>query len=188
MDKRQIVLIRHPEVAAEYRGICYGQTDVPLSPAGQIRAKAIAEQLARWPVTQINRSPASRTAFTFPSGVPVIVVNDLAERHFGEWENQSWDAIYQQTGNAMDGFLTAPATFAPTGGETTFQLRDRVMRWYDQLPTEGFIVAITHGGPIAAIRGTLANIPIHEWGRLIPPVGDVIWLEGESASTLGSIP
>jgi broad specificity phosphatase PhoE len=41
----------------------------------------------------------------------------------------------------------------------------------------GPILAICHGGPIAAIRGTLSDAPVSEWPSLVPRYGEVVTVE-----------
>jgi broad specificity phosphatase PhoE len=103
----------------------------------------------------------------------------LRERCFGEWEGRRWDEIHAATGDAMMGMVTAPDSWRPPGGETTFELRDRALAWFRDLPTEGEIVAITHGGPIAAILGTLRGLPVADWISLIPPCGTAVVVNEE---------
>jgi broad specificity phosphatase PhoE len=98
----------------------------------------------------------------------------LRERQFGDWELRTWDAIHADTGDAMMGMIRDPAGWHPPGGETTFALRDRVMSWYADLPPAGVIVAVTHGGPIAVLRGTLAGRPVADWLSLVPRCGEVV--------------
>ena len=45
------------------------------------------------------------------------------------------------------------------------------MAWYDRRPRGGLVVAVTHGGPIAAIRGTLRGKAPVDWVDLIPATG-----------------
>lgn len=73
--------------------------------------------------------------------------------------------------------ITAPDTWAPPGGETTFQLRDRVWAWFQEMSSAEDELIITHGGPIAVLLGTLRNLPVAQWPSLIPPPGTVLQLE-----------
>jgi broad specificity phosphatase PhoE len=84
------------------------------------------------------------------------------ERGFGDWEGVSWEAIYRASGSAMDGMIDDPGSFRPGGGETTFEMRDRVMEGFGVLPG-GRCLVITHGGPIAAVRGALAGLEVRDW-------------------------
>lgn len=176
----RVILIRHTEVADHWKGRCYGQSDVGLSTAGRLKARAIAAHLALDGRAFVITSPLRRARFLAAliarnCGTRSVADPRLAECHFGAWEGRSWDDIYADTGNAMMGLMTAPASFRPGGGETTFELRDRAMAWFESLnQREAAIIAVAHGGPIAAIRGTLAGAPVQDWPSLVPGYGERI--------------
>jgi len=175
---RQILLVRHCEVGPEWRGLCYGQSDVGLSPEGERHSRKLAAQLAAWPITHLFHSGLARTSFLADLlaarvGVSAIQDTDLRERDFGAWELRPWDDIYAEVGRAMDGLFFDPSGYAPPGGETTAALRDRVLHWYELLPSEGLIVAITHGGAIAALRGALMDWPAARWPEFVPAYGSI---------------
>jgi len=170
-----IVLIRHPEVSEACRGVCYGRLDVPLSERGLARIAGIVASLTA--VTAVVHSGATRSrllagAIGSRFGVAPAVDTRLAERDFGAWEGRPWEDIYAETGDAMMGMVTDPAAWCPHGGETTFQLRDRVLAWYHEQTSP--VVAVTHGGPIAALVGPLGGHPVADWLRLVPPCGGVV--------------
>ncbi|MFP5288727.1 MAG: histidine phosphatase family protein [Thermoanaerobaculia bacterium] len=179
---RRVLLIRHPAVADEIRGVCYGTSDVPLSPEGAAQIAGIVESVsAHGPVTHVYHSGLRRTALvaealTVRTGIGAAADPRLRERCFGEWEMRPWDDIHAETGEAMMGMVRAPGRWHPPGGETTFELRDRVLAWYAELPPEGCIVAVTHGGPIAVLRGTLAGLPVERWPLLVPAYGESVTL------------
>ncbi|MFQ3652118.1 MAG: histidine phosphatase family protein [Gemmataceae bacterium] len=174
---RTVWLVRHPAVFDTYRGVCYGSSEVPLSPESVSQLQSLARNIQRLgPITHLYHSGLIRCAVLAETlaaltGLPATTDARLRERHFGQWEGRTWDEIHAETGDAMLGMVTAPDTWRPPGGETTFELRDRVLAWYAQLPTHATIVAITHGGPIAALLGTLQQRPVAQWPQLIPPYG-----------------
>jgi broad specificity phosphatase PhoE len=138
----------------------------------------LAEQLGALPLTNLFHSGLRRTQFLAELvasrvGIPATADTDLRERDFGTWELRSWDKIFAEVGRAMDGLVLDPANYAPPGGETTLALRDRVLGWYRRLPPDGLIVAITHGGPIAALRGALGGWAVDRWPDLIPACGAI---------------
>ena len=63
-------------------------------------------------------------------------------------------------------------------GETTFEVRARAMAWLGGLGShtsdERAVIAICHGGPIAAIRGTLEGSRVADWPALVPSPGGII--------------
>jgi|GEM_PF-175861 len=158
-----------------FRGVCYGSSDVPLATECRLDPM-IGKILSQGPLTHLYHSGLARCtalAETIAALTGVSAVTDvrLRERCFGTWELRRWDSIHAETGDAMMGMVTAPGTWRPPGGETTFELRDRVLAWYADLPATGGIVAVTHGGPIAALLGSLQQRPVAEWPQLIPPFG-----------------
>jgi broad specificity phosphatase PhoE len=175
----RVLLVRHCEVHARYAGLCYGQSDVELSEAGRIGSHDLAERLAELPVTRVIHSGLQRTSYLADrlakrTGLISEVDERLRERSFGAWELTPWEAIHEETGSAMMGMLTDPAVFRPGGGETTFELRDRTIAWLKE-HHDGVVVAVTHGGPIAALRGTVQERPVVNWPGLIPKCGE--WVE-----------
>lgn len=177
---RHVVLVRHPAVIEDVHGICYGTSDVPLSRDGLGRiADIVNGLLVHHPITHIYHSGLQRTAILGQElaarrGIQAVTEPRLKERCFGTWELRSWDDIYAETRDAMMGMVQAPATWRPPGGETTFELRDRVLAWYADLPPTGHIVAVTHAGPIAVLQGTVAGLPVDQWFHLIPTYGQSV--------------
>lgn len=179
MENRRVLLVRHCEVASRYRQVCYGRSNVELSESGLLQSDELARQLARESITHLFHSGLDRARLLAEAlgklvGIAAKTSHLLRERDFGEWELQTWDALYAVTGDAMLGMLREPAFWRPPAGETTFEMRDRILIWYQNLPDEGVIVAVSHGGPIAALLGTLSGRSVSDWPALIPPTGTVV--------------
>jgi broad specificity phosphatase PhoE len=179
----RVILIRHTEVAAHWKGRCYGQSDVGLSSAGRAAAHALAQELDVGEGAVLVASPLRRARFLAgliarKSSLQLTLEPRLAECNFGTWEGQPWNGIYSETGTAMMGMVTAPDQFRPGGGETTFELRDRVMAWLSSLPKgSGTVIAVAHGGPITAILGTLKGAAVHKWPTFVPAYGAKIEID-----------
>ncbi len=132
-----LILVRHARVADCYRGICYGRSDVPLGPEGIEDSDGLAELMSGWPIRYLITSGAARARalaerIAARTGLTITIEPALLERDFGVWEMRSWDSIYQEVGDALSGLIHEPETFRPPDGETTFELRDRVMAWYER--------------------------------------------------------
>ncbi|MBY0512338.1 MAG: histidine phosphatase family protein [Gemmataceae bacterium] len=179
---RRLLLVRHPPVDAAFAGVCYGASDVPLGADRRALLPAlVAEILADGSPEAVYHSGLSRCrvlaeAVAERCGVKAVADPRLRERSFGAWELRPWDDIHAATGEAMLGMLTDPAGWRPPGGETTFELRDRVLDWHADLAPTGVVLAVTHGGPVAALVGTLRGLPVADWPKLIPPPGGLVSL------------
>lgn len=176
----RVLLVRHTEVARAWRGRCYGQSDMGLSREGAGHARALATELAAWQPERVLHSGLRRTQFLAEATAALVGLSTHAdrgwmERDFGSWEGRSWAAIYRETGNAMDGMIDDPNGFRPGKGETTMELAGRVLAALQRLPSERTLV-VTHGGPIAAILGTLEGAPVRDWPGLVPVPGASIEL------------
>lgn len=178
----ELLLVRHPQVDDRYRGVCYGRSDVELSVAGRRRSIDIAQRLGRLPVRHVVHSGLQRTAFLAVAlaritGLAAEQHPALAERDFGRWELETWDSIYRREGDSMLDMVSEPSTYRPGGGETTDEMADRVSSWCRGWQGRGLIVAVTHGGPIAALLGRQRGLPVAEWTELIPACGAWVWAE-----------
>ena len=176
-----LVLVRHPEICQSWRGFCYGVSDVPLSDTGYATMPVLADKLASARPQRIYHSGLQRTRLLADEiakncDAPVIEDTRLREMNFGDWEGRSWQDIYATTGDAMAGLIHAPDSFAPENGETTHAFRDRIVGAVLGMPADLPCVAVTHGGAIGAILGTLSGRPAADWPSLVPPYGGTVRL------------
>lgn len=175
-----VLLVRHTQVARAWSGRCYGRSDMGLSRGGAAHARTLAGELVAWRPDIVLHSGLRRARiladFTASlAGVSAASDSAWQERDFGSWEGRSWAAIYRESGNAMDGMIDDPAGFRPGGGETTMDLAARAIDAWRGLP-EARALIVTHGGPIAAIAGTLNGTPVRDWPSLVPENGASIEL------------
>ena len=181
----RVLLIRHAQVARRWCGRCYGQTDVGLSLEGFKQSKAIAGAVRQRRdsrrISTVIHSGLRRASYlaeliAAAAGIAPRADHRWRERNFGSWETRSWNSIWRQSGNAMDRMLTDPEKFRPGGGETTAQLFARSIRAWRSLPEDGFVIVVTHGGPIACVRCHLANAKLPQLGKFMVAEGAAIEL------------
>ncbi|MDB5687292.1 MAG: phosphoglycerate mutase [Rhizorhabdus sp.] len=174
---RRVLLVRHTAVALRWKGICYGSSDAGLSRAGHEEARQLARTLAREPITALIHSGQRRARLLAEMiGISARPDPRWRERDFGSWEGRSWHAIWRETGNLMDGMLTDPHAFRPGGGETGAELATRVAEAWAELPRDGTIAVISHGGPIATARLLAAGRPLTEAIDFVPATGTIVEL------------
>lgn len=173
-----IWLVRHPPVALHWQKRCYGTSDMGLSREGTSLAKALVSKLVEIAPDRIVHSDMRRTRLVAERVADLLSIDARAddrwrERNFGSWEGRSWNAIYRETGNAMDGMLDDPEGFRPGGGETTAELAARSLAVWNDLPEDQNIAVITHGGPIAAILAKRGNAPLAALATYIPKLNSI---------------
>jgi len=130
--------VRHGETEANAAGLVAGSLETPLTAKGRAQAGQVAEALAREPIAAIWSSPRNRARDTAQPladrlGLAVRCLEDLAERHWGEWE-----------GGALAGLLDRSET--PPGGEPQSDFAARVLRALDAITAPYPAVIIAHGG------------------------------------------
>ena len=121
-----IYLIRHEE--PEMRGRFIGRTDPPLTVAG--RQAAIAK-LTCVNVAAIYVSPLRRaleTAQAIRCGVEPVVIDELAEIDFGEWEGLTWQEIQSRWPDAACRKVEDWLGVTAPGGETWTDFCSRIDR------------------------------------------------------------
>ena len=172
----EVILIRHAEVKACYKPICYGQLDIPLSDEGYAASLKMAQELVgRIKPSVIFHSGLSRTkaladaiAARVIGLIPVVEDRRLRERDYGEWQGKSWDQIHQ-TAPELHELVHKPDTYRPPGGETTTEMQRRVVGWFESVSQEfasrrrATVLAISHSGPIAALCGDRLDLPADCW-------------------------
>lgn len=172
-------LVRHPPVLKAWQRRCYGQSDPSLSREGRNMAGALVDQLVALKPDVIVHSDLARTRVIAERVAKQLGLNCVAdalwrERDFGDWDGQTWNAIYRTTGNAMDGMIDDPEHFRPGGGETTNELIARIQRAVGLLPDAKCAVIVSHGGPIACLKVILGRLPVASLVVTIPALGEIV--------------
>ena len=172
-------LVRHPPVLKAWQKRCYGQSDPGLSREGMAMVAPLIAQLAALKPDIIIHSDMKRTRAIAEPLAKHLGLNHIAdrqwrERDFGDWDGQTWNAIYHATGNAMDGMIDDPEHFRPGGGETTFELIARIKRALAELPNLPSVIVIAHGGPIACAKLIADDLPVTSLAANIPALGDIV--------------
>jgi alpha-ribazole phosphatase len=155
----QFTLIRHTSVAVS-SGVCYGQSDVPVSASFYNEAEIVFGKLQNNVFDVVYTSPLSRcTVLAHHCGFSAAQTDSrLMELHFGNWEMKKWDEIDDpHLSFWFDNWQTAPTS----NGESFQQLIERVRHFTldikKQYPDNTRIALITHAGVIRAL-GILSGL------------------------------
>ncbi|MDI6802109.1 MAG: histidine phosphatase family protein [Thermodesulfovibrionales bacterium] len=76
----------------------------------------------------LSRALKSAEIIAEPFGLKPVVMSDLRERNFGIWEGMSFTEIKEQHPKEFEAWATNPLKYSPIKGESTLEVRDRVVR------------------------------------------------------------
>ncbi|REG81341.1 histidine phosphatase family protein [Marinomonas pollencensis] len=165
----KLYLIRHPRPDVE-KGLCYGQTDVPLAPGWMSDAAHLSQYLEQR-ITADNtvfyHSPLKRAAklASFISQDHSRMSEALKELDFGLWEKQLWRNIPRES---IDLWFNNMLHAAPYQGESLQALANRVWGWWlaRQKSDVEHLVVVTHAGVIKVLVSLLCQWPLEQAHRI----------------------
>ena len=154
MQATRIIAVRHGETAWNVDTRIQGHLDIALNDTGHRQARQVARALADEPLaavytSDLQRAHATAQAIAHASGVPLVAEPGLRERSFGELEGRTFAEIEAELPEQARRWRQRDPHFAPTGGETLVQLRERIAATTHRLAaqhTEQLIVLVAHGG------------------------------------------
>ena len=164
----RLFLARHGATSNNAQRRYTGQTDIPMTALGERQAEALAHRLATRhfdAVVSSDLQRASRMAQRIADQheVALQLDPDLREISMGTWEGASFDEIREREPEVLRRSRDEPLTFAPRGGETILQVRDRLVaaldRWYVAYP-DGTVLWVTHGGCIGILLCHLLGVDL----------------------------
>ncbi|MDR0344657.1 MAG: histidine phosphatase family protein [Nocardiopsaceae bacterium] len=178
----ELILLRHGETEWSRDRRHTGRTDLPLTPAGEAAARALAPALARRAVRAAFTSPAQRAVRTADlAGLQAKPDPDLAEWDYGGYEGRTTAHI--QAGRPgwylwRDGVIPGDAAHP---GETIAQVGARADA------VLGRVGPLLAGGDVALVaHAHLLRVLTARWLRLRPVGGRLFRLDTGTLSTLGS--
>jgi broad specificity phosphatase PhoE len=179
----ELILIRHGETLWSRSHRHTGRTDVPLTPAGEAAAAALAGELAAKPIAAAITSPAQRAVRTAElAGLADAKIDpDLAEWDYGGYEGKTTTQIRAQRPGWYlwrDGVIPGDADHP---GETLTHVGERVDAVLNRvvpLLGDGDVVLVAHGHSLRALTA--------RWLGLTPYDGRLFRLDTGTLSTLGT--
>lgn len=168
-----LYLIRHGETEGSEVKRYKGSIDVPLSEKG-IRQIKRASDFIKDKLTAVYCSPLSRALksaeiISEPHGLKPVVIHGIRERSFGIWEGMSFDEIKEKYPEEFEAWADNPLKYNPVEGESTIEVRDRVIRALDMIlnnHNDEHIAIIAHGGVNRIILCHIMGIPLENIFRI----------------------
>jgi probable phosphoglycerate mutase len=153
-DSSRIIAVRHGETAWNVDTRIQGQLDIALNERGRWQVGRLGVALREEPVSAIYTSDLWRAYDTSlsiaqPKGMQVIVDKGLRERGFGTFEGKTFAEIEAHWPEQARRWRQRDPEFAPEGGESLLQFRQRVTDTAHRLAASHRgeqIVLVAHGG------------------------------------------
>ncbi len=168
MQATRILAIRHGETLWNVDTRIQGHLNIDLNETGRWQADRVGHALASEPIQAIYSSdlrraletakaiataPARLTTHT-PTPLQVTPHLQLRERHFGYLQGKTWAEIETEHPEECKLWRTRDPYWAPAGGESLSDLRERIQRCVNELASQHMgeqIVLVAHGGVMDAL-------------------------------------
>ena len=165
-----LILVRHGETEWSRDGKHTGRTDVPLTPAGEAAAAALAPMLAQRDITAVFTSPARRALATAAlAGLDNAKPDpDLWEWDYGGYEGLTTPQIREQRPDWYlwrDGVIPGDAEHPGETVDQVGQRADRVLDRVTPLLVEGDVALVAHGHLLRILTARWLGLPAAD-GRL----------------------
>ena len=178
-----LILLRHGETEWSRDGRHTGRTDIPLTPAGEAAAAALAPILARRDIVAAFSSPARRAARTAElAGLTDVKQDpDLWEWDYGGYEGQTTREIQAERPGWYlwrDGVIPGDADHPGETVGAVGERADRVLARVRPLLAEGNVALVAHGHVLRILTARRLELE--------PSAGRLFRLDTGTISTLGT--
>lgn len=186
MQATRILAVRHGETAWNRDTRIQGHTDIDLNEHGRWQAARLGAALREEPIAAIYSSDLKRARDTAQAvadghGLPIHTHIGLRERGFGRFEGHTWDELALRYPAETLAWRKRMPDFAPPGGETLVQLRDRVVAAVDELARQHLgeqILLVAHGGVLDVIYRAATRLALQAprtWQLANTGVNRLLW-------------
>jgi 2,3-bisphosphoglycerate-dependent phosphoglycerate mutase len=195
MNPTRITAIRHGETAWNVDTRIQGQLDIGLNAKGRWQAECAGQALAGDDIAVVYSSDLWRaydTALSVakPHGLTVVTDEGLRERGFGEFQGKTFAEIEAALPEQSLKWRKRVPDFAPPGGESLLQLRERVLQCVSRLAQAHpgqHIVVVSHGGVMDILYRAATGLDLQAprtWDLHNAAINRLLW-NGEHFSLVG---
>ena len=195
MHVTRILAVRHGETDWNRATRIQGHTDIALSERGRWQAGRLAQALREEPISACYASDLSRAletaqAVAHTHGKTVATHRGLRERAFGQFEGLTWAEIESHHPQNAQAWRQRVPDFAPPGGESLLQLRERVVAAVDEIaarhPGE-LLLLVAHGGVLDILYRAATRLELQaprSWDLSNTAINRLLWTS-EGLSLVG---
>jgi 2,3-bisphosphoglycerate-dependent phosphoglycerate mutase len=195
MNITRITAIRHGETAWNVDTRIQGQLDIGLNAKGRWQAERAGAALATADIDVVYSSDLWRaydTALSVAKPHALMVQTDeaLRERGFGEFQGKTFAEIEATLPEQALLWRKRVPDFAPPGGESLLQLRERVTQCLQRLAEQNLgkhIAIVSHGGVMDVLYRAATGLDLQAartWDLHNAAINRLLW-NGEHLSLVG---
>ena len=172
-----VLLLRHGRTTANTGGVLAGWAPgVQLDETGRAQVQAVAERLAKVPLSAVVSSPLERcqqTAAALVDGRDVAVQSDdrLGEARYGDWTGRTIKELVKEPLWRVVQQHPSAAVFPGPEGEGLAQTQARavaaVRAWNATLGPDAIWLACSHGDVIKAILADALGLHLDQFQRIV---------------------
>jgi probable phosphomutase (TIGR03848 family) len=172
-----VLLLRHGRTTANTGGVLAGWAPgVQLDETGRAQVQAVAERLAKVPLSAVVSSPLERcqqTAAALVDGRDVAVQSDdrLGEARYGDWTGRTIKELVKEPLWRVVQQHPSAAVFPGPEGEGLAQTQARavaaVRAWNATLGPDAVWLACSHGDVIKAILADALGLHLDQFQRIV---------------------
>jgi broad specificity phosphatase PhoE len=186
---KTIYLVRHAETTWNLEGRVQGSRDTPLSIDGLAQTVKTVAFLSALRFDTIFTSPLARArAIAEPVGVnlgiPPIVVPELREIEFGDWEGRTWNEIGAMHPAALAAWKLKSPEARPDGGESLADVRRRAgkVRSIIESNSGNLALVVAHAGLNRVLISVLLDLPLSSYSSFTQPSACISVFEAETSN------
>ncbi len=173
-DSTVLFLIRHGHTVNGEERRYKGHIDVELSQRGVRQMERLAEALRGVGLKEVycsdlKRARRSAEIIAGAAGRRPVVLPSLRERSFGRWEGISFEEISRAYPEEFRRWKEDPLSFSPPGGESTLEVRDRVLEAFQSIAERhrgDEVAVVSHGGVNRVVLCHLMGISLQNIFRI----------------------
>ncbi len=168
----KILLIRHGQTNWNKNGKIQGSCDIELNDEGVLQAEELSRNILQkeYSISKIFSSPQKRAIQTAEilsaaANVKYVLVDDLKEINFGDWEGLTWKEIIDRYPMEYNNWYINRRNTKPPKGESYQDMLQRVLNSIRKIVSEDYsntIIIVTHSAVIMCIQCYLTNTPFVE--------------------------
>jgi broad specificity phosphatase PhoE len=154
--------------------------DAPGSTEQEAGDAAAASGLNAVYCSDLSRAVRSAEIVAEPYGLVPMKVPELRERSFGVWEGMTFTEIKERFPGEFEAWAENPLTHSPVGGESTLEVKQRVVKALDEILNRhmgGNIAVVAHGGVNRILVCDILGVPLENIFRIEQDYGAVNVIE-----------